>query len=125
MRGRGQVPANPRIDVFEPAEGTPHNDDVFTDIGRDKLRASRKALKILQADPNAATSLMAQARRLVFCKGNDAHDYKFSSASLEDYFHVSPNFRNRVLAGNVFWLKGSGGADTEVCRRTREALNRA
>ncbi|HEX3316206.1 MAG TPA: hypothetical protein VHR72_15015 [Gemmataceae bacterium] len=125
MRGRGQVPANPRIDVFEPAEGTPHNDDVFTDIGRDKLSASRKALKILQADPNAATSLMAQARRLVFCKGNDAHDYKFSSASLEDYFHVSPNFRNRVLAGNVFWLKGSGGADTEVCRRTREALNRA
>jgi hypothetical protein len=125
MKGRGQMRDNPKIDAFEPAEGTPRFDDVFADIGRDKLSASRKALAILQHDSAAAPGLMAQARRLIFCKGNDAHDYKFSSAALEDYFNISPTFRNRVLAGNVFWLKGSGGNDTDVCRRTREALNRA
>jgi hypothetical protein len=123
MRGRGQV-RDTRIDTLEPMEGTPRFDDVFADIGRDKPAAARKALAILQGDAAAAPSLIAQARRLIFCKGTDAHDYKFSSAALEDFFHVSPTYRNRVLAGNVFWLKGSGGQDTEVCRRTREALNR-
>ena len=125
MRGRSQVPEN-KIDTLEPAaDGMPRVDDVFTEIGRNKQTAARKAFAILQAGTGSGPNLMAQARRLIFCKGNDAHDYKFSSAALEDYFHVSPTFRNRVLAGNVFWLKGSGGNDTEVCRRTREALNRA
>jgi hypothetical protein len=124
MRGRGQL-RDLRIDTYEPSAEAARPDDVFAEIGRDKLRAAQKALAILQADANAGPGLIAHARRLIFCKGNDAHDYKFSSAALEDYFHVSPTYRNRVLAGNVFWLKGSGGADTEVCRRTREALNRA
>ena len=123
MRGRGQVREN-RIDTLEAAEGMPRSDDVFADIGRDKQSAARKAYALLQSDANAAPGLIAQARRLIFSKGTDAHDYKFSSAALEDFFHVSPTFRNRVLAGNVYWLKGSGGQDTEVCRRTREALNR-
>ena len=75
------------------------------------------------ADPAAVSGLMAQARRLIFCKGATLATTSSAARRLEDYFHVSPNFRNRVLAGNVYWLKG-GGADTEVCRRTREALNR-
>ena len=40
-----------------------------------------------------AEPLMNMARRLVFLKGTDAHDYKFSSAVLEDYAHVSPAWR--------------------------------
>ena len=42
------------------------------------------------ADPRA---LMTAARRLVFTKGNDSHDYKFSSAALEDYYHATPSWR--------------------------------
>ena len=33
---------------------------------------------------------MTAVRRLIFLKGRDAHDYKFSSAALEDYYHASP-----------------------------------
>ena len=55
----------------------------------------------------------------MFLKGTDSHDYKFSSAVLEDYAHVSPAWRDRFLAASVFWLKGSGGADTSLVRRTR------
>ena len=54
---------------------------------------------------------MDTARRLVFLKGNDAHDYKFSSAVLEDYEHVSPRWRNRYLATSLFYLPGSGAPD--------------
>ena len=48
----------------------------------------------------------------MFHKGTDSHDYKFSAAVLEDYAHVSPAWRDRYLAASVYWLKGSGDADT-------------
>ena len=63
------------------------------------------------------------ARRLIFLKGNNAHDYKFSSAVLEDYHHLTPPWRDRFLAASVFNLKGSGAADNALVKRTREALN--
>jgi len=75
----------------------------------------------LKANPDPRP-LTDAARRLVFRKGTDSHDYKFSSAVLEDCAHVSPAWRDRFLAASVFWLKGSGGADTNLVRRTREAL---
>jgi hypothetical protein len=59
---------------------------------------------------------------LVFLKGSDSHDYKFSSAVLEDYYHVSPAFRDRFLAANTYWLKGSSAKDNELVKRTRAAL---
>ena len=65
---------------------------------------------------------MDAARRLVFLKGNDAHDYKFSSAVLEDYDHVSPHWRNRYLAASLFYLPGSGLPDNALVKRTRAAL---
>ena len=71
----------------------------------------------------ARSSLADAARRLIFLKGNNAHDYKFSSAVLEDYHHLTPPWRDRFLAASVFNLKGSGAADNELVKRTREALN--
>jgi hypothetical protein len=66
--------------------------------------------------------LINAARRLIVLKGNNAHDYKFSSAVLEDYHHVSRQWRNRYLAASVFNLRGSGGSDNELVKRTRVAL---
>jgi hypothetical protein len=59
---------------------------------------------------------------LVFRKGDDSHDYKFSSAVLEDYRRISPKWRDRYLAASVFKLQGSGQADNQVVERTRAAL---
>jgi hypothetical protein len=67
-------------------------------------------------------AILAAARRLIFTKGNDSHDYKFSSAALEDFYHVTPGWRDRYLASSMFWLKGSAGADTDVVRRIRAAM---
>ena len=65
---------------------------------------------------------MAAARRLLFSKGTDSHDYKYSSAVMEDYAFIAPAWRDRFLAASVFWLKGSGGPDSPVVKRTRAAL---
>ena len=58
----------------------------------------------------------------MFLKGNDAHDYKFSSAVLEDYYHASPAWRDRFLAASLFLLPGSGDRDNDLVQRTRAAL---
>ena len=66
---------------------------------------------------------MASGRRLIFSKGNESHDYKYSSAALEDFYNVSPAWRNRFLASTMFYLKGSGGNDTELFRRAQAAIS--
>jgi hypothetical protein len=65
---------------------------------------------------------MKEAQRLIYLKGTGSHDYKFCSAVLEDYHHISPKMRDRFLAASVFWLQGSGKKDTDLVARTRAAM---
>jgi hypothetical protein len=125
----GALPATPRIDTLEPGELTGEGqqmiDGIFSTISNsagDKLSAARKTLALLQNQREQITPLMATARRLIFAKGTDAHDYKFSSAALEDFYHVTPAWRDRYLAASIFWLKGTRGNDSPVLQRTRAAL---
>jgi hypothetical protein len=62
------------------------------------------------------------ARQLVFLKGTDSHDYKYSSAVLEDFYHVSPAWRNRFLAASVVKLRASGDPDNGLVERIRQAI---
>jgi hypothetical protein len=95
--------------------------DVFTDVSRDKLQAARKLHAYLVAG-GSAQDAVDMARRLIFLKGRDSHDYKFSSAVLEDYQHVTPALRNTFLALSMFNLKGSDDRDNGLVGRTRAAL---
>jgi len=127
FRARMQnLPANPRIDTFEAGDLTGQGqatiDDIFATASTSKINAARKTLAFLQTRSDQLTPLMTTARRLIFAKGTDSHDYKFSSAALEDFYHVTPEWRNRFLAASVFWLKGSAGNDTPLLQRTRAAL---
>ncbi len=122
---RGDILKGVQVDRFEPialeAPGTGAIDEIFAEVSRDRLVAAGKMLSYLQNNQDPATVIGA-ARRLVFLKGQDAHDYKFSSAVLEDYYHASPAWRHRFLAASVFNLRGSGSADNELVKRTRAAL---
>jgi hypothetical protein len=126
MTARGQVSADPRIDSLEPIEtnGRPQEavEQIFADLSRDRLTAARKTLGLLRANADHAGPLMATARRLIFAKGTDSHDYKFSSAVLEDYFHITPALRGQFMAASVYWLKGAGAPDTGLMNRARAAL---
>jgi hypothetical protein len=123
-KGRGSLgPLS--IEGLEPlelkAEGPGAVEEIFAEVSRDRLAAARKTLAYLKSRPEPR-ELFDAARLLVFFKGNDAHDYKFSSAVLEDYFQASPAWRARYLAASMFSLTGSGAADNGLVKRTRAAL---
>jgi hypothetical protein len=125
MGGRGKV-ADSRIDELQPAEGStdaaPPVDSIFAELGSDRPAAARLALAHLRTAGDAKP-LIDAARVLVFMKGNDAHDYKFSSAVLEDYYNVSPGLRDQYLAANMYNLRSSTERDNQLVERTRHALN--
>jgi hypothetical protein len=112
-----------QVDQFEPAggEGKIAVEDLFAEASHNRMSAAQKTLAYLEQTHNPE-DLMHAARRLVFLKGTDAHDYKFSSAVLEDYYRVSPGWRNRYLAASMFYLPGSGAKDNELVTRIRAAL---
>jgi hypothetical protein len=128
---RGEVAAregdesNVRFDDFEPIAPKSKDEkaveEIFADVSGNKPTAARKVLGYLKANPDPRPITDA-ARRLIFRKGRDSHDYKFSSAVLEDYAHVSPMWRDRFLAASVYWLKGSGDRDTSLVERTQKAM---
>jgi hypothetical protein len=118
--------ADLRVDKLEQADlkktGAEAVEEIFNDAGSDRLLAARKTLTLLANDPTAYDPLMKAARRLVFTKGRDSHDYKYSSAALEDYFAVSPRYRNAYLAMSLFQLRTAKEADNNLIKRTRAAL---
>jgi hypothetical protein len=96
-------------------------DGIFAAVSDDTPTAAAQTLGFLQ-QTQAAEPFIDAARLLVFLKGNDSHDYKFASAVLEDYYHVSPEWRDMYLALSVFNLRGSGERDNQLVQRTRAAL---
>lgn len=112
------------IDALEQIEiqGPNAIDDIFANVSKDRLRATRQTLSVLKQDSKNADALIAAGRRLVFNKGRDSHDYKFSSAIMEDFYHITPDWRNRYLASSMFWLHGTGDQDNDLILRTRGTL---
>lgn len=125
FRGRAKSKGGKQIDKLEPlnpvGKGLAGVEDIFAEISRNRTKAAQKVLGYLQQG-ESAEQLIHNARRFLFLRGRDSHDYKFSSAVLEDYYNVSPKLRDRCLATAVFNLRGSGGKDTSLVQRTREAL---
>ncbi|HWL09306.1 MAG TPA: hypothetical protein VNQ76_12940 [Planctomicrobium sp.] len=122
--GRGKLKSE-TIDSLPKPEPTqkegPTLDEIFASISTDKTRASTEVLAYLAAGGNP-DDFIAAARRTIFLKGRDAHDYKFSSAVLEDVSHVSEHWRDPFLALSVFNLRGTGDRNSPVLERTREAF---
>ncbi|MEX2111832.1 MAG: hypothetical protein WD845_01520 [Pirellulales bacterium] len=100
----------------------PAVEEILADVSSNKMDAAGKTLSYLAEHPDP-TELVDAARLLIFLKGTNAHDYKFSSAVLEDHTNVSPEWRARFLASSVFNLRGSSGRDNALVERTRAALS--
>jgi len=114
-----------RLDQLEPIQAedgrTPTLEEIFAEVSHDRPRAAAKALAWQRENPDPKKFLDG-ARRLIFLKGTNSHDYKFSSAVLEDYQHVSPGWQGQYLAASVFNLRGSEDADNDLVKRTRAAF---
>jgi hypothetical protein len=128
MGGRGRIKNVTIAELSSDGEdaGEVDVDRIFAELRGEPMAAARNLLAYLQrpnADAATAKDVMDAARMLVFLKGDDAHDYKFSSAILEDYYHVSPAWRNQCLAADAFMLPSSADRDNQLVQRTRAALN--
>jgi hypothetical protein len=127
MTGRGRLD-DVTIESLSSADADPKAagvEEIFAELRREPMSAARKMLAYLKqpaADATTARELMDAARMLVFLKGDNAHDYKFSSAILEDYHHVSPPWRDVYLAANAFKLPSSLDRDNSLVERTRAAF---
>ena len=96
--------------------------EIFRDVSGNRGAAAAKIQAFVQGGGDLQAVIDA-ARRLVFVKGRDAHDYKFNSAVLEDCRHVSPQWRATYLALSAFNFRGSGDRDSGLVHRTRQALS--
>ncbi|WP_425614395.1 hypothetical protein NA78x_004262 [Anatilimnocola sp. NA78] len=122
MVKRGKI-SDADVLKLEPAEkGSASLDEIFANVSGDRDAAARATLAYAQNEEHA-DDFIRRARLLVFLKGRDSHDYKFSSAVLEDYRHLSPAWRDRFLATSVYNLRGSKQKDNELVERTRQAFS--
>src|SRR4029078_3844419 len=124
MKSRGNI-NDQKIEQLEPAEIPADRavalESIFTAVSGNKQKAAQQTLAYARAN-SQPHEFINRARTLIFMKGRDPPDSKFSSAVLEDYLNVSPAWRDRFLATSVFNLKGSGDADSPLVKRTRAAL---
>jgi hypothetical protein len=123
MHSRGKV--NPvtieSLQTGDDAESKATTEAIFAQLSRSPAEAAQLTAAYLRSQGDAREFIDA-ARVLVFLKGDNAHDYKFSSAVLEDYYQISPAWRDVYLASNVFKLRGAGDRDNTLVKRTRAAL---
>jgi len=104
-----------------PTEPAGTVDEIFAEISTDRKSAARKLAGYL-GQGGDLRDLMNTTRRLVFLKGSDHHDYKFSAAVFEDYAKVSPQWRNRFLATAAFYFRGSKDKNIPLVEKIHAAL---
>ncbi len=121
FRDRGGARKGILIDQFDAADGIPELGEVFAEVGKNREAAAQKALAYLDGG-GSVEEFLNTAQRMISLKGTDSHDYKFSSAIIEDSRMLSPTVRNRYLAGCTAWLEGSAQKDSPLVKRTRAAL---
>lgn len=122
MQGRGKLAESTVADLTPLKTETDQPiEEVFRDLGSDRAVGAKKALAYLKSGAPAG-NLIDAGRVLVFLKGNDSHDYKFSSAVMEDYQAISPEWRDMYLASNLYNLRATQDADNRLVERTRAAL---
>ena len=125
MAGRGKI-ANHQLDTLQPYASEEPQDHstatIFKDVSHDKMRAATRVLSYLKAG-ESPQKLLDQARLLMFFKGSGSHDYKFGAAAMEDYYQISPAWRDRYLAAAVFNLRGSDDRQNRLVARAQSALS--
>lgn len=130
FRGRIKPKDGPAIDDLadfkrEVAKGDEAIGEIFEAIndgpeGRGK--AAGKTLAYLEQG-GSSDLIFGAARRMIFHKGRDSHDYKFGAASWEECELASdPKWRAPLAAAMMFNLPGAKTEDSPLMKRAREAV---
>jgi hypothetical protein len=125
-RGRAKPPTEPAIDAMEPtlpeSSGDAAVGEIFDAVNGNRGDAAKKALGYL-GHGGSSDLVFAAARRLIFRKGTDSHDYKYGAAAWEECLLTSdPRWRAPLTAAAMFNLPGSKKPDSPLMIRAREAV---
>jgi hypothetical protein len=122
---RGRLEDAP-IEELEPiapkAPGEAAIAEVLEALGGPRRVAAQRMLGYLESG-RPAEPLLQKLRQLVARKGDGAHDFKFTSAALEGFTHVSRPWRGRFFACGAMHFNGPGEPDNGVVAQAQRALN--
>jgi hypothetical protein len=115
------------IDRIEPIR--PKDEDVaetlaaiVDDLDSDRGRAMARAVGFLESggDPR---DLFRMARRRIFLKGRDSHDYKFGAAAFEEFELAGDDRWKMTLAAAILSkVPAASVSDSPLMKRAREAV---
>jgi hypothetical protein len=94
---------------------------ILAGASRDPRAAACAAFDFAQRH-DSHTALFDAARRLVFTRAADTHDYKYPAAAFEDIAAVAPRWRPHMLAATVLHVPDPAAPESAVIQRAREAV---
>jgi hypothetical protein len=115
------------IDTLKPAERIALGDEavgeIFATINDNRGQAAAKTVAYL--DRGGSTGrLFDAARRMIFHKGTDSHDYKYGAAIWEECLAATePKWHAPLAAAAMFNLPGATTRDSPLMIRAREAVS--
>ncbi len=114
------------LDLAPPAAALPDDpvtaaESIITTMAKDRIAAARSTFAYAKRHANKP-ALVSAARRLVFTRAADPHDYKYPAAAFEDIPTVTPAWRPHMLAASMLHIPAATAPESEVIRRAKEAV---
>jgi len=127
-RGRAKPDGAIRVDAIGPIAPDSAGDEavaeLFATASDDRAKAAGKALGYL-ARGGSPDLLFAAARRMIFHKGRDSHDYKYGAAAREEcQLAADPKWQAPLAAAMMFQLPAAKTPDSPLMEKAREAVRR-
>ena len=128
FRGRMSVEVDSEIDRIEPIPPSTVGEEaveaIFSEISRDHRKAAAMTVGYIEAG-GSADAIFAAARRAIFRKGRDSHDYKYGAAAWEEHqLAGDPKWRPSLAAAIMSKVPGSSTSESPLMRRAQEAVAR-
>ena len=125
-RDRIKSTSTVKLDALEPgsmdAKGAEGLTEVFATIAKSRPEAAAKALAYLK-EGGSPSAIFAMARKLIFQKGRDSHDYKYAAAAWEEFsLTADPRWQPNLAAAMMGNLPSTGQADSPLMQRAKAAI---
>jgi hypothetical protein len=128
FRGRTKLTDSEGIDVLKVnpdlaiSSGDEAVGEIFTTVNEDRKKAAAKAQAYLGRG-GSSDLIFDAARRMIFHKGAESHQYKYGAALAEEFlWSTEPKWRGQIAATSMFYLPGAKSPDSPLMNRAREAV---
>jgi hypothetical protein len=128
FRGETKLTDSAGIDALhaDPDVSVPNGDaavaEIFMAASDNKKKARAQAMAYL-GHGGSRDLIFDAARRMIFHKGHDSHDYKYGAALWEEcLWSTEPKWRDPLVAAALSYFPGAKAPDSPLMIRARDAL---